>query len=232
MVNVSASDLAKLAIGWGVANFLLEGKLERPIQKATKSAITKAAPAIGRAVIRYGPAAVSTAARVTPTGAVVSTAGLLAIQNREKIAELAAQGYQVVAPAAQQYAAGVAERVMDPETFAPMGEPRDLTPFGIGGPIKRPTRKRLTKFNSAVKRGMQIVKNSTSYGKKGTINNAKKAFTAVTKAASAVSKGRKAPKSGIRRKLHTAMSRILPKKKKTRKKTTKKSKIDIKVYKK
>ena len=232
MVNVSASDLAKLAIGWGVANFLLEGKLERPIQRATKKAITKAAPAIGRAVIRYGPAAVSTAARVTPTGAVVSTAGLLAIQNREKIAELAAQGYQVVAPAAQQYAAGVAERVMDPESFAPMGEPRDLTPFGIGGPIKRPTRKRLTKFNSAVKRGMQIVKNSTSYGKKGTINNAKKAFTAVTKAASAVSKGRKAPKSGIRRKLHTAMSRILPKKKKTRKKTTKKSKIDIKVYKK
>ena len=174
MVNVSASDLAKLAIGWGVANFLLEGKLERPIQKATKSAITKAAPAIGRAVIRYGPAAVSTAARVTPTGAVVSTAGLLAIQNREKIAELAAQGYQVVAPAAQQYAAGVAERVMDPEPFAPMGEPRDLTPFGIGGPIKRPTRKRLTKFNSAVKRGMQIVKNSTSYGKKGTINNARR----------------------------------------------------------
>ena len=85
MVSISKSDLAKLAIGWGVANFLTKGALERPIQSATIKAITKAAPAIGRAVIRYGPAAVSTAARVTPTGAVVSTAGLLAIQNREKI---------------------------------------------------------------------------------------------------------------------------------------------------
>ena len=75
---------------------------------------------------------------------------------------------------------------------------------------------------------MKILKDSTSYGKKGTINNAKKAFTAVTKAASAVNKDRKAPKSGIRKKLHTAMSKILPKKKKT---TKKKSKINITVYK-
>ena len=50
----------------------------------------------------------------------------------------------------------------------------------------------------------------------------------VTKVASGVSRGRKAPKSGIRRKVHSAISKILPKKKKT----TKKSKIDITVYKK
>ena len=229
MVNVSASDLAKLAIGWGVANFLLEGKLERPIQRATKKAITKAAPAIGRAVIRYGPAAVSTAARVTPTGAVVSTAGLLAIQNREKIAELAAQGYEVVAPAGpalQQYGAGVVERALDPETY----RMRTDFPFERPQPLEKFTGKRKpSAFNRAVKRGMSIVKGSASYGKKGTINNAKKAFSAVTKAASGVSKGRKAPKSGIRRKLHTAMSKILPKKKKT---TKRKKKIDITVYKK
>ena len=75
---------------------------------------------------------------------------------------------------------------------------------------------------------MSIVKGSTSFGKKGTINNAKKAFSTVTKVASGVSKGRKAPKSGIKRKLHTAIAKILPKKKKT---APKRKKIDITVYK-
>ena len=229
MVNVSASDLAKLAIGWGVANFLLEGKLERPIQRATKKAITKAAPAIGRAVIRYGPAAVSTAARVTPTGAVVSTAGLLAIQNREKIAELAAQGYQVVAPAAQQYAAGVAERALDPETYQMRREGPVLGGDVLMQGITRGKKPKRTKFNSAVKKGMEILKGSTHYGKKGNINNAKKAFTAVTKAASRVNRGLKAPAKGISRKLHTAMTKIIGKKKKQ---TKKKSKINITVNKK
>ena len=60
----------------------------------------------------------------------------------------------------------------------------------------------MTAFNSAVKKGMSIVKGSTSYGKKGTINNAKKAFAAVTKVASAASKKKKTPKKGITRKIY------------------------------
>ena len=228
MVQISRKDLERLAIGFGIADFLTEGALTKPIARSTKSALRKAAPAIGRGIIRYGPKVALTAARVTPTPLAAAAVGAAAIQNRARIADAAGNVYEMVAPAVQQYGQGVVERAMDPQTFAPMGEPRDLGPLDIRGPIKRPTRKRLSKFNSAVKRGMQIVKGSTSYGKKGTINNAKKAFTAVTKAASAVSKGRKAPKSGIRRKLHTAMSKILPKKKKT---TKKKSKINITVYK-
>ena len=226
MVQISRKDLERLAIGFGVADFLSGGKLTAPIGNATRRALVKAGPAIARGIVRYGPAAVGTAARVTPTGAVVSTAALLAIQNREKVAELAAQGYDIVAPAAQQYGAGVLERAMDPETYQ-RPEPRDLYP--ISAVPRFSTKRKKSKFNQAVKRGMSIVKASTSYGKKGTINNAKKAFSAVTKADSAVNKGRKAPKSGIRRTLHTAMSKILPKKKKT---TKKKSKINITVYKK
>ena len=227
MVQISRKDLERLAIAFGIADFLSGGKLTAPIGNATRRAIVKAGPSIARGIIKYGPAAVGTAARVTPTGAVVSTAALLAIQNREKVAELAAQGYEVVAPAAQ----GIAERSME---FArdPIGYSEsvgaEFDPFrpigGLSFP-KVPKRKK-SKFNQAVKKGMEILKGSTHYGKKGNINNAKKAFTAVTKAASAVNKGRKAPKSGIRKKLHTAMSKILPKKKKQ---TKKKSKINIKV---
>ena len=231
MVQISRKDLERLAIGFGIADFLTEGALTKPIARSTKSALRKAAPAIGRGIIRYGPKVALTAARVTPTPLAAAAVGAAAIQNRARIADAAGNVYEMVAPAAQQYAAGVAERVMDPETYSPIGpSPQTMQLERLGIVPSRPKKVR-SKFNAAVKKGMEIVKGSTSYGKKGTINNAKKAFSAVTKAASAVNKGRKAPKSGIRRKLQTAMSKILPKKKKTRR-TTKKSKIDIKVYKK
>ena len=67
----------------------------------------------------------------------------------------------------------------------------------------------VSKFNKAVSKGMKIVKGSTAYGKKGTISNAKKAFTAVTKTASKINKGGKVAKSGITRKIGLAIKRIL-----------------------
>ena len=66
-----------------------------------------------------------------------------------------------------------------------------------------------TKFNKAVSAGMKVVKGSTSYGKKGTINNAKKAFTAVTKTASRINKGGKVAKKGIQRKIGLAIKKVL-----------------------
>ena len=65
-----------------------------------------------------------------------------------------------------------------------------------------------SKFNKMVSAGMKAVKSSTSYGKKGTVSNAKKAFSVVTKAASAVTKGHKLPKSGIKRRIMTIMRKI------------------------
>ena len=72
---------------------------------------------------------------------------------------------------------------------------------------KTPRKKSL--FNKAVSAGMKVVKNSTSYGKKGTINNAKKAFTAVTKTASRINKGGKVAKKGIARKIGLAVKKVL-----------------------
>jgi len=66
-------------------------------------------------------------------------------------------------------------------------------------PIKR--KKRMSKFNQAVKKGMAAVKASTSYGKKGTISNSKKAFSAVTKTVSKVRRGKPKPKKGILKKV-------------------------------
>ena len=70
-------------------------------------------------------------------------------------------------------------------------------------PVKK---KAMSKFNRAVKKGMSIVKSSTSYGRKGVISSPKKAFAAVTKTVSKVNKGQKAPKKGILKKVYTAAS--------------------------
>ena len=64
-------------------------------------------------------------------------------------------------------------------------------------------------FNAAVSAGMKALKGSTSFGKKGSISNGKKAFALVTKVASGLVRGRKAPKSGARRIAYRAMPKAL-----------------------
>jgi|LULM01.1.fsa_nt_gb hypothetical protein len=77
-------------------------------------------------------------------------------------------------------------------------------------PIKRKAvRKKLSKYNKAVKEGMKAVRSSTSYGKKGTINNAKKAFAAVNKVASKVNRGKKVTSKGITGRIARAVRRKL-----------------------
>jgi hypothetical protein len=89
--------------------------------------------------------------------------------------------------------------------------------------IERPERvrkKRRTTFNKAVSVGMKAVKQSTSYGKKGTINNAKKAFSAVNKVASKLNKGQKVSTKGPTGVIKRAISKFFPKKKPVRRKNT------------
>ena len=56
---------------------------------------------------------------------------------------------------------------------------------------------------------MLAVKNSKSYGKKGTINNARKAFSAVTKVASKVNRGAKVSAKGVTGTIARAVRKIL-----------------------
>ena len=82
-------------------------------------------------------------------------------------------------------------------------------------PIKR--KRRMTKFNRSVKAGMKIIKDSTSYGKKGVINAPKKAFSAVNKVISNVNKGKKITAKGVLRKVALRAKKIIgkPKPRKT-----------------
>jgi len=209
MVKVSRKDLERLAIAFGVADFFSGGKLSAPVGNAARRALVKAAPAIARGIITYGPTVAATAARVTPAPLAAAAVGATVIANRERITDAAGNVYERVLPAAQDYGAGVMERLQDPATFQPPNGPtagRDLLFQGITG---RKTPKKKSLFNKAVSAGMKAVKSSTSYGKKGTINNAKKAFAAVTKTASRINKGGKVAKKGVARKIGLAVKKVL-----------------------
>ena len=192
MVKISKRDLAVIAGLAGAADFLAEGRFSAPVARALKTVIRRGGPTAARFTGATALRAAGTVASVGKTIALrhpVLTAGAVVYytyQNRDELGSLVEQGYEVV-----QDFADITRSKFD-EGIRPI--------TGLGFP-KMP-KKRMTKFNSAVKKGMSIVKGSTSYGKKGTINNAKKAFAAVTKVASAASKKKKTPKKGITRKIY------------------------------
>ena len=226
MVNISKKDLETIAgalFGLGVLDFYLEGRLGAPISRALKkagAAIAKkalfTAPAAARVSAATLPRLAGTALQIGKTVALrhpVLTAGAVTyyvIKNRDDITNLIGQGYEIV----QDINAPMAERrrefASDPRGFVEdIFEDRPLIrPLGAPIPGLKPKR-RTSKFNKAVSKGMKVVKASTSYGKKGTISNAKKAFSAVTKTASKINKGAKVAKSGITRKIGLAVKRIL-----------------------
>lgn len=210
MVKVSRKDLERLAIAFGVADFFSGGKLSAPVGNAARRALVKAAPAIARGIIKYGPTVATTAARVTPGPLAAAAVGATVIANRERITDAAGNVYERVLPAAQDYGAGVMERALDPATFQQpdvgFTQPSDMFIQQLTG-RKKPKKKSI--FNKAVSAGMKAVKSSTSYGAKGKINNAKKAFTAVTKTASKINKGGKVAKKGVARKIGLAVKKVL-----------------------
>jgi len=156
-----------------------------------------AAPGFSRAAAK---AAVAALARVTPplAAGVAGTAATFPVATGAVLG-----GAALATPPGQDLLAAAAERGrMDRIRFEQAMT--DLTRVTI--PKAKARTK--SKFNKMVSAGMKTVKTSTSYGKKGTINNAKKAFSVVTKAASAVTKGHKLPKPGIKRRIMTAMRKI------------------------
>ena len=196
MVNISKKDLVTIAGLAGVADFLAEGRFSAPISRALKTIIRRGGPVAARVTGATAVRVAGTALQVGKTIAMrhpVLTAGAVVYytyKNREELGDLVEQGYEVLQPKVPM----IQERLQT--AF-------DATPIGVGVKIgKAIGKKATTPFNKAVSKGMKIVKASTSYGKKGTINNAKKAFSAVTKVASAASKKKKAPKTGITRKIY------------------------------
>jgi len=203
MVKFTKQDIAIIAGLAGAADFLTEGRFSAPVARALKFAIRSALPVMGRAAVRQ-PVAMAGTARLIAMRHPVATGlavAYVAYTEREKIQALLEQGYEIIEPAVDPLLELTAPGRQ--ELFETMG-PRPA-PF-IPGVIEqfRPKRKP-SAFNKAIKAGMLAVKKSTSYGGKGKIKPAKRAFSVVVKLAAAKKKKKKAPKSGIRRRIWNAM---------------------------
>jgi len=190
-----------LALDKGV-DLITGGRLNKLTKKVLVATGKRLIPFAARAGVSVAGTAVgmSRLAMLNPY-VLGATAIYVGYHERERIKQLLEQGYEIIE-----------ERLPTPSlpSLPTPGIPRPSIPgveeIILGGPAALPMRPRKpSSFNKAVSQGMRVVKKSTSYGKKGEIKPAKKAFTVVVKLAAAKMKKKKAPKSGIRRRIWNAM---------------------------
>ena len=195
-------ELAAFVVGHGIVDFVSGGKLALIERNAIWKALKKLGPPAARAAPRLGMTALQVGKTIALRHPVLTAGAVIAYtyKNRDELGQLVEQGYEVIQPQVEQ-AGGMVQQGL--QTLADLDAPI------VGVRTPKFTKKTQTKFNKAVSKGMSIVKQSTSYGKKGTINNAKKAFTAVTKTASKINKGGKVAKKGVARKIGLAIKKVL-----------------------
>jgi hypothetical protein len=205
-----------LAVDKGL-DFLTGGRINQLSKKAAVAAYRMVVRPVAARAIPSVAGATFGASRLLLTNPYIlgGTAIYVGIKERDRIRALLEQGYEIVEEPARQYAAGVEQRtrefMADPvEAFQEAATQRPLFSPSPGRPIPAffKAKRKPSSFNKAVSKGMNAIKSSTSYGKRGVITNAKKAFALVTKVASAKKKKKKAPKSGIRRKVWNAIGRL------------------------
>ena len=200
----SQKEIAAFIVGHGITDFVTGGKLSL----IERNALWKVVKKLGVATARAAPRAVGTGVAVGRTIAMrhpyIAGGTLLyvAATNREQIADLIRQGYDVVEQLPgqerrEEFARDPVGFVQDviserPGGYGPGGLIRPIT--GVMLPKRKP--KRRSAYNSGVSKGIKALKKSTSYGARGVLRNPKKAFGFVARTVSKLLKGKKVPSKG------------------------------------
>jgi len=176
-----------LALDKGI-DFLTGGALNRWSRKQAIAIVTRALPAALRVAAVPAASIARSALPLAMNPYVAGTAlGLGALQTQP--------GQDLLEAAAQ--------------SGADTRRSLDMALFNIQALGEEKVKRTKSNFNKAISKGMKTVKASTSYGVKGVISTPRKAFAAVVSVASGIKKKRKAPKSGIRRKIYQSIRSIL-----------------------
>jgi len=213
MVKVTERDLTIIAGLAGAVDFYTEGRFSAPVARALKKVFRRGTPVAARGAAAFVPRALGTARFVAMRHPYIAAAVITyeVVKNREQIGQLLNEGWQVIEEPVTQYLGGVEQRgrefISDPmgaiETQIAERERFSREFAAVPGQVLR--KRKPSVFNKAISAGMKAIKKSTSYGGKGKIKPAKKAFSVVVKLAAAKKKKKKAPKSGIRRRIWNAM---------------------------
>ena len=145
-------------------------------------------------IVKAGKVVVPVAGRASARVAPAVGRGAMALARRNPYTAAGLTGLAA-------YEAGLLDPFIDPA--------QEFVEEEVVIPIKKSGKRSRSKFNRAVSAGMKTVRSSSFYGKKGQINNAKKAFSAVTKTASKINRGKKVSSKGVTGRIARAVRRIL-----------------------
>jgi hypothetical protein len=195
-------ELAAFVVGHGIVDFVSGGKLSLIERNAIWKTLKKLGPPAVTTTGRLAGTAAMGAARAIPAiargakfitmrhpvifGAVVTYE---VVKNREQIAQLAREGWDVVQDIAETRQEFIQQ---NPEQFIDLPFIGPVRPLGT--PVR--TKKRKSAYNLAVSKGLKALKKSTSYGKKGFLKTPKKAFGFVARTVSKLRRGKKVPSKG------------------------------------
>jgi hypothetical protein len=204
MALLSDKQQRNLLIALGLTDFATRSRLSTAAFDAVIATARRFGPTAARAAPRVGMTALQVGKQIALRHPVLTAGAVVyyTYKNREELGDLVEKGYEIIQPVVSPI---LEEAARLTTTAYPEGPGIRAAPF-LPEVIERfrPKRK-ASSFNRAVSAGMKVVKKSTSYGKKGEIKPAKKAFSVVVKLAAAKKKKKKAPKSGIRRRIWNAM---------------------------
>jgi hypothetical protein len=193
----------KLALaGFGLNELMLKGSGvgARSIKALGKAAV-KLSPYVARGAVAGGSQLGALAAANPATAGLAIGTGLgglaLATPQGQGLLESAAERGRQDRMALDQY---IDDKVRQATTIA-------TSPMVRAG-ARSTVRRKVSKYQKAVKAGMAAVKASRFNGKKGKISNAKKTFSTVNKVVSAVNKGKKVASKGIRGTIARAARRV------------------------
>jgi hypothetical protein len=169
--------------------------------------------AIGRAAVKVSPYVARSAAATAPI--VGRTAAALAARNPVSTGiglglgiTQTPEGQALLDAAAERGAADrrALEQAIDERIFR-VTRAVESPEFKSG--VRSIARRKVSKYQKAVKASMKAVKSSKFDGKVGTIRNPKKTFATVNRVVSAVNKGKKVTTKGVRGTIARAARRIL-----------------------
>ena len=189
---VTKKDLEVAIAAYGLGRILPAGST-RAAARAVVGAITRGgkliSPPVARGAVGVTRAAVGGLAGVARRNP-FALAGLTAAEAyRQGVFDSQIEAVQDAAAATPDLLRDVAAESIEAVGFGP-----DVPPTVV--PLRK--KRKVSKYQKAVKAGMAAVKKSKFGGKPGKITNAKSTFATVNKVASAVNKGKKVATKGVR----------------------------------
>ena len=201
MALTTTEKAALIALGIDEALLKGQGVAARTIKSIGKAAV-RVSPYVARAAVPAARTAAGVAGSLAAANPISTGLGLgLGFTQTP-------QGQALLEAAAERGAADriALEQAIDERIFRAQKVAQNPT---VRGQVKGFVKRKVSKYQKAVKASMKAVKASKFNGKKGTIKNPKRTFATVSKVVAAVNKGKKVSRRGVTGTIATAARRIL-----------------------